>query len=114
MHRERVARLGAIDVKRPGLRIEVRKFADPRDKVARPADPAREAVLGPQFQDGPRRDPRDGRSSAERLGELPGRRPERQHLRLSHGAASREAAVATTDGSPPWRRRAHRGKLRLG
>ena len=84
MNGDCVAGLGAFYKERAGLRIQVRELAHPRHKVVRAADPAGEAILGPQLQDRARQDPGYRRDAAEGPGELAGRGPERQNLRIAH------------------------------
>src|SRR5262249_59917261 len=76
--------LGALDVERPGLRVQVRELTDLRHQLVLAADLAREAVLGEQLQDHRWLDPGHGGRAAERPGVLAGVRPELDHLRVTH------------------------------
>ena len=84
MHRESVARLGALDVERAGLRVQERELADDRNQVFPAFYPAREAVLGPELKHRPWPDARDRGGAAERPRVLLYLGPERQYLRITH------------------------------
>src|SRR5215472_8951480 len=84
MHRQRVARFGALDVERAGLRVEERELADLRDQVILAADPAGEAVLRPQLEHRRGPDPRDRGRAAEGPRVLIELGPEREYLRVAH------------------------------
>src|SRR6266851_5189921 len=64
------ARLGALDMERPGLRVQERELADLGDQVLLATDSSREAVLGPQFQHYPWLYPGDRGGAAECPGVL--------------------------------------------
>src|SRR5262249_47288324 len=106
MHGERVAGLGALDVERAGLRVQVRELADLGHQVVLAADLAGEAVLGEHLQDHRRPDPGHRGRTAERPGVLAGVRPERDDLGVTHFMASLAGASLASGGgsSPPGHR----------
>src|ERR1700680_4617149 len=90
-----VARFGALDVERAGLRVEVGKLADLRDQVGLAAHPAGETVLGEHLQHGRGPDPGERRRPAERPRVLTGCRPEGADLQVAHVTpAGIDAAMA--------------------
>ena len=89
VQRERVAGLGALDVERAGLRVDLGDVQHLGRAVRRAPQPAGERVLGPQPQHGAGSDPVRRRDPAERPRVLPGLRPE---LHVVHAAIVADAS----------------------
>ena len=98
MQRERVAGLGALDVERAGLRVDLGHVEHLGRPVRRAPQPTGERVLGPQPQHGAGRDPVRRRGAAEgprvlaRARAGTPRRPHRDRRGAINGATTSPAA----------------------